>query len=37
MENTPNSSDEKFYTDYFIWQVVYKISCRIYIIMIWIK
>lgn len=22
-KNTPSSSDEKFYADYFIWQVVY--------------
>lgn len=24
-KGTPSSSDEKFYTDYFMWQVVYRL------------
>lgn len=31
-KNMPSSSDEKFYTDYFIWQVVYEVTCHVYIV-----
>ncbi len=27
-----SSSDKKFYTDYFIWQVVYEVTCHVYIV-----